>query len=237
MEVRWNMGNYFNYQRISTKEERGRQGYNRQEKSINRYAKEHSLEFLMTFKEDASGKSFENRKEWQKLEALLQTGDTIVFKDISRFTREYEAGYQKYMELMNKGVNLVFIDNSTISTDYIKSMMEIAEKQQNRIAQKALEDTIELLLLVELDRVEKEREIIVKRIKQGLEASDKKSGRPKGKLDKMTDELESDIKKYLTDRSIKQVDLMNKHGVSRNTLKKYIEIVKCERKNKLLCKL
>lgn len=220
------MGNYFNYQRISTKEERGRQGYNRQEKSINRYAKEHSLEFLMTFKEDASGKSFENRKEWQKLEALLQTGDTIVFKDISRFTREYEAGYQKYMELMNKGVNLVFIDNSTISTDYIKSMMEIAEKQQNRIAQKALEDTIELLLLVELDRVEKEREIIVKRIKQGLEASDKKSGRPKGKLDKMTDELEVDIKKYLTDRSIKQVDLMNKHGVSRNTLKKYIDILK-----------
>ena len=220
------MGNYFNYQRISTKEERGRQGYNRQEKSINRYAKEHSLEFLMTFKEDASGKSFENRKEWQKLEALLQTGDTIVFKDISRFTREYEAGYQKYMELMNKGVNLVFIDNSTISTDYIKSMMEIAEKQQNRIAQKALEDTIELLLLVELDRVEKEREIIVKRIKQGLEASDKKSGRPKGKLDKMTDELGADIKKYLTDRSIKQVDLMNKHGVSRNTLKKYIEIVR-----------
>ena len=220
------MGNYFNYQRISTKEERGRQGYNRQEKSINRYAKEHSLEFLMTFKEDASGKSFENRKEWQKLEALLQTGDTIVFKDISRFTREYEAGYQKYMELMNKGVNLVFIDNSTISTDYIKSMMEIAEKQQNRIAQKALEDTIELLLLVELDRVEKEREIIVKRIKQGLEASDKKSGRPRGKLDKMTEELEADIKKYLTDRSIKQVDLMNKHGISRNTLKKYIEIVK-----------
>ena len=219
------MGNYFNYQRISTKEERGRQGYNRQEKSINRYAKEHSLEFLMTFKEDASGKSFENRKEWQKLEALLQTGDTIVFKDISRFTREYEAGYQKYMELMNKGVNLVFIDNSTISTDYIKSMMEIAEKQQNRIAQKALEDTIELLLLVELDRVEKEREIIVKRIKQGLEASDKKSGRPKGKLDKMTDELEVDIKKYLTDRSIKQVDLMNKHGISRNTLKKYIDVV------------
>ena len=220
------MGNYFNYQRISTKEERGRQGYNRQEKSINRYAKEHSLEFLMTFREDASGKSFENRKEWQKLEALLQTGDTIVFKDISRFTREYEAGYQKYMELMNKGVNLVFIDNSTISTDYIKNMMEIAEKQQNRIAQKALEDTIELLLLVELDRVEKEREIIVKRIKQGLEASNKKSGRPRGKLDKMTEELEADIKKYLTDRSIKQVDLINKHGVSRNTLKKYIEIVK-----------
>ena len=42
----------------------------------------------------------------------------------------------------------------------------------------------------------------------------------------MTDELEKDIKKYLGDRSIKQVDLMKKHGISRNTLKKYICIVK-----------
>ena len=45
-------------------------------------------------------------------------------------------------------------------------------------------------------------------------------------LDKMTDELEKDIKEYLDDMSIKQVDLMKKHGVSRNTLKKYIGIVK-----------
>ena len=42
----------------------------------------------------------------------------------------------------------------------------------------------------------------------------------------MTDELEADIKAFLNDRTIKQVDLMQKHGISRNTLKKYIEIVK-----------
>ena len=41
----------------------------------------------------------------------------------------------------------------------------------------------------------------------------------------MTDELKKDIKKYLGDRSIKQVDLMKKHRISRNTLKKYISIV------------
>ena len=34
----------------------------------------------------------------------------------------------------------------------------------------------------------------------------------------------SDIKKYIADRSIKQTDLMKKHKISRNTLKKYIEI-------------
>lgn len=39
----------------------------------------------------------------------------------------------------------------------------------------------------------------------------------------MSPELEKDIKKFLTDRSIKQIDLMNKYNISRNTLKKYID--------------
>ena len=84
---------------------------------------------------------------------------------------------------------------------------------------------IRLLLVTELDRAEKEREIIVKRIKDGIKASSKKSGRKEGQLDKMTPELEADIRKFLTDRSIKQIDLMNKYNISRNTLKKYIEYI------------
>jgi len=42
----------------------------------------------------------------------------------------------------------------------------------------------------------------------------------------MSDELKDDIKLFLIDRRIKQVDLMKKHNISRNTLKKYIELVK-----------
>ena len=88
-----------------------------------------------------------------------------------------------------------------------------------------LEVVIRLLLVTELDRAEKEREIIVKRIKDGIKASSKKSGRKEGQLDKMTPELEADIRKFLADRSIKQIDLMNKYNISRNTLKKYIEYI------------
>ena len=85
------------------------------------------------------------------------------------------------------------------------------------------------MLIVELDRVQQEREIIVKRIKQGIQASNKKSGRKQGKLDKMSDELKNDIREFLNDRSIKQVDLMKKYNISRNTLKKYITIVSGEK--------
>ena len=43
--------------------------------------------------------------------------------------------------------------------------------------------------------------------------------------DTFCDELEADIKNFLTDRSIKQVDLMKKYNLSRNTLKKYVKII------------
>ena len=113
----------------------------------------------------------------------------------------------------------------TVSTDYIKNLTKVAATQ-NLVTKIALEGTIKLLLIVELDRVQKEREIITKRIKQGIQASDKKQGRKPNQLDKMTDELEKDIKEYLGDRSIKQGYLMKKHGISRNTLKKYIYKIK-----------
>lgn len=219
------MENYFSYKRISTKEERGLQKYNRQEAALKKYAADHGIEFVAEFQEDESGKSFDNRKEWKRLEKLVQPGDTIVFKDISRFTREANNGYNKYMELLERGVELVFIDNPTISTEYIKQLLNVAE-QQNIVARTSLESTVKLLLIVELDRVEQERLILIKRIKNGISASDKQQGRKPGKLDKMTEELEADIKAFLGDRSIKQVDLMEKHKISRNTLKKYIELVK-----------
>ena len=98
-------------------------------------------------------------------------------------------------------------------------------KKENLIEGMTLEFVIRLLLVTELDRAEKEHEITVKRIKDGIKASSKKSGRKEGQLDKMTQEHEADIRKFLADRSIKQIDLMNKYNISRNTLKKYIEYI------------
>ena len=225
------MANTYFYMRISTKESTDKQSFNRQYKSLETYAKDNNIKFSdrYIYKDDTTGATFE-REEWLELESNLKPGDTIVFKEISRFTRQAEQGYIKYMELMEKGINLIFLDNTTVSTDYIKNLMNVANSQ-NLVTKTALESTIKLLLIVELDRVQQEREIIAKRIKQGIKASDKKQGRKVGQLDKITDELKNDIKLFLNDRSIKQVDLMNKHNISRNTLKKYIEIIKAEGSN------
>lgn len=217
------MGKYYCYMRISTSEERGLQKFSRQESALKKYEKENSITFWKEFRDDASGKSFD-RTEWILLESGVDAGDTIVFKDISRFTREAENGYAKFMELMDRGIELVFLDNQTVSTSYIKELLQVAERQ-NLVAKISLENTVKLLLYVELDRVEQERMILQKRIRDGIAASQKPSGRKPGSLDKMTPELKEDIRSYLQDRSIRQVDLMEKYHLSRNTLKKYIRFI------------
>ena len=116
---------------------------------------------------------------------------------------------------------MVFLDNPTVSSDYIRQMMTTAE-QQDIVTKTAMESIIKLLIIVELDRGEKQRLYISQSIKDGIAASNKRSGRKPGQLDKMSDALREDILKYLSDRSIKQVDLMRKYNISRNTLKKYV---------------
>jgi DNA invertase Pin-like site-specific DNA recombinase len=221
------MGNYYSYKRISTDAEK--QNFARQEKALKKYAEQNKIEYLVEFKEEKSAKNFIDRKEFNKLDKLLRENDTVVFKDLSRFTREADNGYKKYMEWLERGINIVFIDNPTVSTDYIRQMMRTAE-EQDIVTRTALEGTIKLLIIVELDRAEKHRLYISKAIADGIKASSKKSGRPEGKLDKMSPELKEDITKYLIDRTIKQVTLMKKYSISRNTLKKYVAIVKEEQK-------
>ena len=185
------MGNYYSYKRISTDTER--QNFNRQIKSLERYATDHNIEYVVEFAEEMSAKNFADRPQFLKLDKILQSGDTVVFKDLSRFTREAENGYKKYMDWINRGINMVFLDNPTVSTDYIRQMMQTASKQ-DIVTKTAIESIIKLLIIVELDRGEKQRLYISKSIKDGIAASNKKSGRKTGQLDKMTPELKQHIK-------------------------------------------
>ena len=75
----------------------------------------------------ALGKIYDVCHSWTMPLVLLQAGDTVVFKDLYRFTREAENGYKKYMEWLDRGINMVFLDNPTVSSDYIRQMMTTAE--------------------------------------------------------------------------------------------------------------
>lgn len=68
------MGNYYNYKRIST--DRERQNFNRQIKSLEKYATDHNIEYVVELTEEKSAKNFSDRPQFLKLNKILQSGDT-----------------------------------------------------------------------------------------------------------------------------------------------------------------
>lgn len=103
----------YGYCRISTK----KQSIDRQITNISR-----AYPTAIIFQEAYTGTK-SNRPEWQKLLKKVHEGDTIVFDSVSRMSRNAEAGFDTYMELYNKGVNLVFLKEQTINTDSFKSVL------------------------------------------------------------------------------------------------------------------
>jgi len=215
--------NYFGYMRISTNETQ--QSFNRQQKALDRYIASINKDYIEIFKDETTGANFE-RKGFKKLMRLIKPNDTIVFKDVSRFSREYENGYKMFMELLDKNVELVFLDNPNLNTAYIKTLINTnSHNSQNRITELVMKNVIELLIRVEFDRAESERTIMIKRIKDGLAATNKKSGRPDGVILKLSDELKADINLYLSDRKISKNSLAKKYRLNYRTICKYIEVV------------
>lgn len=71
------------------------------------------------------------RPAWSKLYKKLAAGDTVVFDEASRMSRNAEEGFTVYQELYQRGVNLVFLKEPYINTDVYRTA-----------AQKRIEDTV-----------------------------------------------------------------------------------------------
>lgn len=76
------------------------------------------------FKEAYTGTKLYERKEFDKLLRRVKEGDTIVFDSVSRMSRNAEDGIQLYLDLYDKGVNLVFLKEPQIDTDTYKSAIQ-----------------------------------------------------------------------------------------------------------------
>ena len=107
------MGTY-GYARIST----SKQSIERQVRNIER-----EYPGAVIIREAYTGTKID-RKEWRKLFAAVQAGDTIVFDSVSRMSRNADDGFAVYEELYNRGVSLVFLKEPHISTDTYKRVLE-----------------------------------------------------------------------------------------------------------------
>ena len=65
-----------------------------------------------------------NRPAFSKLLKNVNAGDTIVFDEVSRMSRNAEEGFKLYEELYKKGVNLIFIKDPHINTETYKKALQ-----------------------------------------------------------------------------------------------------------------
>lgn len=104
----------YGYCRISTK----KQNIDRQERNILAIYPDAKI-----FKERYTGTKVQGRKELDKILRQVQAGDTIIFDSVSRMSRNAAEGIELYMQLYDKGVELVYLKEPHINTETYKQAL------------------------------------------------------------------------------------------------------------------
>lgn len=76
--------------------------------------------------DNTTGRNFD-RLGWTKMMKALKPGETIVFDEVSRMSRDADEGFQIYQELFERGVNLVFIAEPHINTSVFREVAQAPE--------------------------------------------------------------------------------------------------------------
>ena len=164
--------------------------------------------------EKQSGKDIENRTVFKKLLSDVRSGDTIIFDEVSRMSRNAAEGYELYMNLMEHGINLIFLKEHHIDTDEYKRRTENhiqkIESQNDNIS-KLINGILDLVAEFEkenlkdnirlaFEQAEHERLFLIKRVTEGKDKSEKHQGRPIGSTNQKTDKADH-IKKIIREQS------------------------------------
>lgn len=158
-----------------------------------------------------------DRPGWTKLYKQLKPGDTVVFDQVSRMSRDAEEGFEVYKELYNKGINLIFIKEPHVNTSVyreagdkqievsLQSGSEPIDKFGNgmiRLVNELLLDLAKEQIRLAFEQAEKEVEDLHQRTREGIETArlnGKQIGQPKGA-------------KLTTKKSLKAKELIRKHS-------------------------
>ena len=90
-----------------------------------------------------------NRKGLDKILREVRSGDTIVFDSVSRMSRDATEGIELYMQLMDKGIELVFLKEPYVNTEtYKQALSNGVELVGNEIADIYIEATNKVLRLL-----------------------------------------------------------------------------------------
>ena len=157
----------YGYCRVSTQSQR----IERQEANIlKKYPQ------AVIYKEAFTGTKLQGRKELDKILRRVNPGDTIVFDEVSRMSRNAEEGFALYKELFYKNINLVFLKEPHINTTtYRDSLNNGLEMTGNDIADIYIEATNRVLMILAekqirlaFEQAQKEVDYLHTRTREGM---------------------------------------------------------------------
>ena len=176
-----------------------------------------------------------DRPKWNKLCKQLKEGDTVVFDEVSRMSRNAEEGFKLYEDLYNRGVNLVFLKERHIDTEVFKQTLQNSIAMTGTDVDCILEGVNKYLMILAKKQIEiafqtaqAEVDFIHQRTSEGVrraQAEGKQVGRLAGskietKKAKASKEL---IRKYSKDfgGSLSDAEVIKLTGLARNSYYKY----------------
>ena len=182
-----------------------------------------------------------DRPNWNKLVKNLTPGDTIVFDEESRMSRNATEGFDTYKMLYDMGINLVFLKESTLNTENFRATQQIASVG-NEIADLYIETTNKVLMILAEQQIKKafetaqhEVDFLHKRTSEGIavaRAKGKQIGRTTGtkvetKKAKASKEKIKALSKEFngTNTDLEVIAIL---GLARNTYYKYKAELKAE---------
>ena len=190
----------YGYARISTK----KQSLERQIKNI-----KEAYPNAVIMEEVFTGTKVYGRKVFTKLLNVVKEGDTIVFDEISRMSRNEEEGFELYQELYEKGVNLVFLKEPHLNTETYKQALTNGVELTGTDVDVILEAINKYLMILAknqirlaFERAEKEAKYNSVRTSEAMlvaKANGKRIGNSKGD-------------KLVTKKSIAAKELIKKHS-------------------------
>lgn len=186
------------------------------------------------FKESYTGTKLD-RPEWNKLMRKLKPGDSIVFDSVSRMSRNSEDGIALYMDLYEKGIDLVFLKEPLIDTSIYRETAQRSVPMTGTDVDVILQGVNQYLLLLAEKQIalafaqaQKEVDDLHQRTKEGIETArrmGKTIGRPAGQTYTTSKEKNSlaiiqrtskDFNGQNTDAEVIAIT-----GLSRNTYYRY----------------
>lgn len=224
----------YGYARISTP----KQSLDRQINNLKKYAAELKKDIIIV-SEIYTGTKTDERAKYQRLKKELKEGDTLVFDSVSRMSRNADEGIKEYFDLMNSGIDLVFIKERYIDTSVYKQEIQRTTDIQtndndlNETIFKGIREYLVRLakkqIQIAFDQSEKEVQDLRKRTSEALQAKKLNDGvilgRRKGTVieTKKAKEMKVKIKKLSKDfdGTLKDIEVMELLKIARNTYYKY----------------